>query len=258
MMTKIKIRRFTAEGRKKWLSLYNEIFISIDSKVLNRRAPKEGIKKGFTSSLKKKVDFLKNDFEFTEEVSKAKDLEIKKFKNSYELAKAIHYSLKECEYSDIYEDECLWDWLALQLWDQIFVPGEMYGYMPYRYTLVLSREDQFRHLIRGPWYALYHYGENSKIFTYTKTYQQNDFLEQYIKVTHMREMQNIPEVCMKLYYDTETERALPGVTKGKKGGFPRLRDKIGQFNKVKYLWEMKSEQIINMLPKEFNKYKQRV
>ena len=50
-MTKIKIRKFTTEGRKKWLSLYNEIFISIDSKVLNRRAPKEGIKKGFTSSI---------------------------------------------------------------------------------------------------------------------------------------------------------------------------------------------------------------
>ena len=75
-MTKIKIRRFTAEGRKKWLSLYNEIFVSIDSKVLNRRAPKEGIKKGYTSSLKKKVDFLKNDFELTEEVSNTKEIEI--------------------------------------------------------------------------------------------------------------------------------------------------------------------------------------
>ena len=74
----------------------------------------------------------------------------------------------------------------------------------------------------------------------------------------MREMKNIPEVCMKLYFDKETDRALPGVTKGKKGGFPRLRDKIGQFNKVKYLWDMKSEEIIHMLPKEFNKYKQRV
>lgn len=253
---KIRIKKFTPDGIKKWKALYNEIFLSIDSKVSNRRAPKEGIKKGYSNILKKKVEFLRNDVDLTEDVLNSKDLEIKKFKNSYELGLAVYNSLKDCEYRDIYEDECLWDWLALQFWEQIFVPGEMSGFMPYRYTLILSREDQFRHLVRGPWYAVYHYGDNAKIFTYTKPYQQNDFLEQYIKITHMREMKNIPEVCMKLYYDHETERAMPGITKKKNGGgFPRLRDKIGQFNKIKYLWDMSSEEIIKMLPKEFNRYK---
>ena len=39
------------------------------------------------------------------------------------------------------------------------------------------------------------------------------------------------------------------------GGFHRFRDKISQLNKVKYLWDMSADEIISLLPKEFNKFK---
>ena len=59
---KMKIRRFTNEGRKEWSKLYKEIFISIDKMTPNRRSAKEGIVQGYNKDLQKKVEFLKKDF----------------------------------------------------------------------------------------------------------------------------------------------------------------------------------------------------
>ena len=54
----MKIRRFTNEGRKEWIKLYREIFISIDKNTPNRRSAKEGIEKGYNKNLQKKVELL--------------------------------------------------------------------------------------------------------------------------------------------------------------------------------------------------------
>jgi hypothetical protein len=254
---KIKVHRFTDEGLKKWRNLYGEIFLSIDSKVENRRSPGKAIIKGFNENLKKKFFYLKDDTTIIEEVKNSKELNIKNFKNSFEMANEINNALINIEYSEISEDCNLWDWLSMILFEQIFVPEKIGGYMEYRYVLNLDLRFRFRHLIRGPWWTVNQYKNHAKIFTYTKPYEQNDFLEQFIKIQDLREMKTIPEMCMKLYYDEESERSVPGISKGKIGGFPRLRDKIAQFNKIKNLWDMSADEIIKLLPKEFDKYKKK-
>ena len=100
----------------------------------------------------------------------------------------------------------------------------------------------FRHLIRGPCWAENQFKENSKIFTHTKPYQQNDWLEQFIKVSFLREMKVMGQVCSELYFDYKKNEAIQGTSKApgndpdKAGIFPRLRNKLSQFNKVKYLF----------------------
>ena len=256
-MMKIKVHRFTDEGLKKWRSLYGEIFLSIDSKVENRRSPGKAIVKGYNENLRKKISYLKDEQLLFEEVKGSKDLNIRNFKNSFEMANEINKALIDIDYSDITEDCNLWDWLSMILFDQIFVADKIGGYMEYRYVLDLDLRNKFRHLVRGPWWAVNQYQNQAKIFTCTEPYVQNDFLEQFIKIQELREMKTVPEICMKLFYDEETERAVPGTSKGKSGGFPRLRDKIAQFNKIKNLWNMSSVEIIKLLPKEFDKYKNR-
>ena len=252
---KMKIRRFTNEGRKEWSKLYKEIFISIDKMTPNRRSAKEGIVQGYNKDLQKKVEFLKKDSSFSEEIPKAGNLEIKDYKNSYDLGCAIDAALKDIPYKDLFNDLNLWDCLSLNLFDKIFVPGKIKGFMPYRYVVDIDRNNSMRHLIRGPWWAVNRYGENAKIFTYTEVYQQNDFFEQFVKINSLRELKVIAEVCMRLYYDRENDRHIPGTSKGTKGGFPRLRDKIAHYNKIKFLWKMNTDEIIEMLPSEFDKYK---
>ena len=58
------------------------------------------------------------------------------------------------------------------------------------------------------------------------------------------------------------DEAIPGTSKSsepdKAGIFPRLRNKISQFNKVKFIWGMDCKGIIDMLPGEFNKFKNNI
>ena len=251
----MKIRRFTNEGRKEWIKLYREIFISIDKNTPNRRSAKEGIEKGYNKNLQKKVELLKKDKSFSEEISNSEELNLKDYKNSYELGNALDTSLKNISYKDLFDDLNLWDCLSLNLFDKIFVPGKIKGFMPYRYVVDVDRNNSMRHLVRGPWWAVNRYGENAKIFTYTEVYQQNDFFEQFVKVNSLRELKVIAEVCMRLYFDKENNRSIPGTSKGTRGGFARLRDKISHYNKIKFLWNMNTNEIIDMLPSEFDKYK---
>ena len=251
----MKIKRFTNEGRKEWIKLYREIFISIDKQTPNRRSAKEGIEKGYNKNLQKKIELLKKDNTLSTPVDGAQDLDLKDYKNSYELGSALDTSLKNISYKDLFDDLNLWDCLSLNLFDKIFVPGKIKGFMPYRYVVDVDRNNSMRHLVRGPWWAVNRYGENAKIFTYTEVYQQNDFFEQFVKVNSLRELKVIAEVCMRLYYDKENNRSIPGTSKGTRGGFARLRDKISHYNKIKFLWNMNTNEIIDMLPSEFDKYK---
>ena len=252
---KMKIKRFTNEGRKEWIKLYREIFISIDKQTPNRRSAKEGIEKGYNKNLQKKIELLKKDNTLSTPVDGAQDLALKDYKNSYELGSALDTSLKNISYKDLFDDLNLWDCLSLNLFDKIFVPGKIKGFIPYRYVVDVDRNNSMRHLVRGPWWAVNRYGENAKIFTYTEVYQQNDFFEQFVKVNSLRELKVIAEVCMRLYFDKENNRSIPGTSKGTRGGFARLRDKISHYNKIKFLWNMNTNEIIDMLPSEFDKYK---
>ena len=187
----------------------------------------------------------------------SKDYKIENYDNSYQLAESILSSLSEYEFEDI-DDEKMWDWLALINFEKIFVPGKIRGCASYRYCLEMDDFfSSFRHLVRGPCWAVNQYKSNARIFTCTKPYEQNDWLEQYIKISFMREMKVMAEVCMRLYYDYSREESIPATSKGTKPGiFPRLRDKMSQYSKVKFLWEMNADEIIKMLPKEFDKYRE--
>jgi hypothetical protein len=254
----MKIRKFTFEGHEKWKSFYTDVFLNIKEKSKGRNLSPQNIKDGYNNELKKRYQFiLGSQKEFSEELENSKDYKIQNYDNSYQLAQSILYSLSEYKFEDI-DDEKMWDWLALVNFEKIFVPGKIRGCASYRYCVEMDEYfSSFRHLIRGPCWAVNQYKSNAKIFTCTKTYEQNDWLEQYIKISFMREMKVMAEVCMRLYYDYLRDESIPGTSKGTKPGiFPRLRDKMSQYSKVKFLWEMNADEIIKMLPKEFNKYRE--
>ena len=121
----MKIRRFTNEGRKEWIKLYREIFISIDKNTPNRRSAKEGIEKGYNKNLQKKVELLKKDKSFSEEVSNSEELNLKDYKNSYELGFSLNAALKNIPYKDLFNDLNLWDCLSLNLFDKILFQGKL-------------------------------------------------------------------------------------------------------------------------------------
>ena len=261
----MKIRKFNSEGLERWKNFYNELFFEI-KRISEGKITAKDILKGYSADFKKKYEMLKNSDKhenLSSELKLGKEFKVKKFKNSYELGVAINKCLSDYKFFEI-DEPGVWDWISMTLFDLIFVPGKIKGERQYRYVQDNEFESSFRHLIRGPCWAVNQFGENAKIFTCTLTYEQNDFLEQFIKISHMREHKSMAEVCMKLYYDFQSDYSRPGTSKApqnnpnKPGIFPLLRDKTYQFNRVKFLWGMSAVEIIKMLPKEFNEYKKNI
>jgi len=254
----MKLRKFTEEGHNKYSLLYKKIRDSISNS-------NDNIEKGFSNTLKKEVEILQNDLSCSIEIPTGKNLKIQNFNTSYELGLYLNDLLSECNYKDIFLDQKMWDWITLFHFDTVF-NSKMSGYSDHRYLLNDDWFVRYRHLIRTPWYAVYNYKKNSKLFLSKAPYIGSDYLEQYI--SHRISEFYLPsaEIAFKLYYDKEKDKPRPGYSKKYvrkknkktlvKASLGRLFDNINQFNQIYDLWEMTPMDVINLLPKEFDTLKE--
>jgi hypothetical protein len=243
----MKIRRFTKQGHEEYKSLYREIVSSIENKNGN-------IKNGYTPNLKKKIKDMQNRKDNSVEIEKSQQILNSDFSSSYELGVHLVETLKDLSYSDIQGDSEMWDWLVLFYFDLIF-SEKMRGYSELRYILNQDWKLVFRHLARTPWWCVQYYGKYSKLLLCEEPYRSIDWLEQYIKNRDIREFKPLIKICYEMYFDKKNEKYKPGTSKGKSGALFRLRDKINQFFRVYDLWHMSAQEIIDLLPKEFDLYK---
>jgi len=244
----MKIRKFTEQGHQEYKNLYREIFSSIQNKNGN-------IKKGYSQELKKKIKEMQGRTDNSIEIESSKEIEKNKsFKSGYDFGVYITKALKDSSYIKIQGDAALWDWLALFYFDQIF-SEKMRGYSEYRYIVNDDWKLIFRHLTRTPWWCVQYYGEPSKLLLCEEPYKSIDWLEQFIKNREIREFKTSLEICYTMYFDKKTNSYKKGTSKSKAGGLHRFRDKLNQFFCVYDLWHMSAEDIMKLLPKEFNTFK---
>ena len=124
----MKIKKFNSEGHSKWIEFYNELFLEIKNVSKGSKISPEDIKKGYNETFREKYELIKNSKNLSEELDKSKNFEIKNFNNSYELAKSVNSALSDYDFYLIDRSE-IWDWIAMTLFDQIFVPGFAYKFI---------------------------------------------------------------------------------------------------------------------------------
>ena len=252
----MKIKRFTNEGRQKFVLLYEQIKVSV--------IKKKSIEKGFTQNLKNQIKNLLEDKNLSEDAGFSSEIEYKKFENSFKFGEYLNTKLKEKSYSSIAYDANLWDWLSLCYFDIIFHPKAR-GYSEHRYILSEDWFTRHRHLVRTPWYIINVYGKFGKLFLAKETYTGTDYLEQFISHRISENYTKFAEIAYKLYYDENKNEPKPGyskkfVKKNKRktlvrGSLGRLVDKLNQYNEVYNIWEMQVQDIIKILPLEFDELK---
>ena len=243
----MKIRRFTKQGHDEFKSLYRELVLSIENKNGN-------IKNGYTKNLKQKIKDMQGRKDNSVEVERSQDISIRNFSTSYELGVHLTEVLKDLSYNDIQADAEMWDWLSLYYFNVVF-SEKMRGYSELRYILNQDWKLIFRHLIRTPWFCVQYYGKYSKLLLCEDPFRAIDWLEQYIKNREIREFKTLIKICYEMYFDKKNDKYRPSTSKGKPGGLFRLRDKINQYFRVYDLWHMNAQEIIDLLPKEFDNYK---
>lgn len=188
--------------------------------------------------------------------------ETKKFKTKLELAEYLEDCFKKSDLKreDVLKIDDLWTWLAYIWFDQLapLRGGLRYIKEDAKYICSSEYRDYYRHLIAGP-YGIYslHGKDNSHIFLYSPVYEHNDFIEQFASRQFIISYKNIVEAINKLYFDTRTNNPKRGVqSRTQAGNIRRFVSIIQQLELTYDIYSMTSEQIIDLLPPEFNYWKQ--
>lgn len=161
----------------------------------------------------------------------------------------------------ILKENGLWTWLAYVWFDQL-APLRKNGTRDIKeeakYICSSDYRDYYRHFIAGP-YSIYslHSRENSRIFLYSPVYEHNDFIEQLASRQFIISHQNIVRTVTELYLDASRGFPKRGAqSRNRKGNIRRFVSIIQQFELTYDIYSMSPEQILNLLPEEFNEWKQ--
>jgi len=114
----------------------------------------------------------------------------------------------------------------------------------------------YRHLLAGPCRLLQVHGTYSRVFLYGPLTQHGDFSEQLASRTERVSNRALIEAVDALYFDSDAEgggRPKRGaLTRTRAGNLRRLVAVMDQFDLTYDLYAMSSQQILDLLPKEFS------
>ena len=208
-------------------------------------------------------DFLYKK-EFSEETSDELSANEASYENNFEMAKSLHYDLIFDGKGGIWSDVGLWSWISVYLFDQTCPkidgfrkPGE-----DYRYILEVSRVGGgwsrfYRHLIVSPVRLYDFHRENSKILLSSNINQQGDMIEQFASAMERVQNRTIISVLNTLYYDSKNDTVKKGALAYRKPGtHRRYRNFLEQIGLTFDLQSMNDEDLIDLLPSEFDPWLQ--
>ncbi len=153
----------------------------------------------------------------------------------------------------------LWSWLSYLWFDQLcpVENGSRRLKETARYICSSDYTDYYRHYVAISYDIYSIHGEaKSKLFLYGPLYLHNDFIEQFASRQNIIANSDLVEVAYRLYWDTSLDRPKRGVqSKNKPGNHRRLLKIIEQFELTYDIYSMASNEILSLLPAEFNVWK---
>lgn len=241
-MAATAIRKFTDDGIEQFRNYLNDL------------------RKGSTSNppLELLTDSVASD-SFDDEVH----IENRNFQTRLELAKYMDEILTEIKSDSIETDVHLWSWLSLFYFDQACQQQKGGGRKPgrdYRHILEPGYPNGHRHLLCGPYmvYSIYGLGEDlSKILLCSSVPIENKFHHELASRQSLITNRGILEAVHSLYYEEAGDKPKRGaqVKKTAPGSFNRFIGIIQLLDLNYDLYSMSGEQILDLLPSEFNKWK---
>ncbi len=237
-------------------------------RVLNEKGIEEFIK--FIEEAKKNVESNKPDLntnEFSMEFTPSIEIEENKaFDTRLEMAKYLYEKFENAgiKRNQIIgeENKGLWTWLAYIWFEQITNKRENIGRIERHVAFYPSspREKQQRrniHLIYGAYYLYSLLGEeNSKIFLLSPPYKIWDTVDRLGCTEYVIRYPEIVKTAIHFYWDNEKNRPKPNLRDSDKpGNITRFLSLINQLELTYNIYQMKCEEIISLLPEEFNDWK---
>jgi hypothetical protein len=201
--------------------------------------------------------------EFTAPLKGDAEVEQRTFGSRLQLAQNLAHVLAGAEQDGLENEVGLWSWLSLFYFDQVCPLGENGLRKPgrdYRHILEPGYPNGHRHLLAGAWlvYSVYGLGDDlSRLLLWTPLHLESKFHHELAGRQTLITNKGILEAADKMYFRESEGHPQKGALIKKKapGTLQRFIDVIQQLDLTYDLYSMSGEEILALLPPEFDRWK---
>lgn len=183
------------------------------------------------------------------------------FANRLEAGRWLHDLIERAAIPDPARDKGLWAWLSLRLFDSVCPtdghghrkPGEMARHIPD----ATNFQRYYRHLLAGPWRIFRTHRDDAAralAVLCQPLHKPGDIVEQFASRQELVTNCAFITAATRLYVDPATQQPRFG-SGGKARGAPRrLADFCNQLDVTWDLYAMEPDEVLEKLPKEFDRF----
>ena len=188
------------------------------------------------------------------------EIENRSFQSRLEAARYISALLEPLGHAKTERNVGLWSWLSLYYLDQLSpvkANGRRRPGLDYRFVLNTVSTYYYRHLLFGSFIAYRIHGEKAALLLYNRVSKTNKFhLELFARQGFITN-KGIIEAANLLYFDSRKRKPKRGAaaTERQPGTLFRFIDVVHQLDLTYDLNSMSGEEILDLLPLEFNEWK---
>lgn len=200
--------------------------------------------------------------ETSEAVVPEVDIEERSFNTRFDLAEYLHSILGDSGIDGVERDRGIWTWLTCFYSEQL-CPLDNEGYRrpkarPRLIPVLSDWKTYYRHLLLGP-YRVYRAHrddpERIRFLLANPVHEPGEVYEQLASRQTLATNRVVMKAASRLYYDSATGRLKRGAASKKGAGCSRrLAAVLRQFNVTWDLWLMDVDELVDMLPSEFDRY----
>lgn len=245
-MGSVKIRKFNRSG----LQAFEDLLDDLKSNPSHAE---------WNTNLKLKIDKILFDENLTAEFGDYEIKRDKKFDNRFEFGKYLYETFGS---KHIEKETGILSWLALaffyQICKKVGKTERLEILSKYRYIPEIDNSWRYyRHLILTPIVVWQRLKEDSILLLSNPLYESSDTVEKIMSRRDFIANKNMITVARKLYFDEEKrQRKVGAVTSSRPGNMQRLaRDIVPQLSMTYDLYEAPVSQIMDLLPSEFDHWK---
>jgi hypothetical protein len=210
----------------------------------------------------KAIKGMLKDSSLTKEAIKERPFKVRRFDSRWD---AAHFFLELLEplkgaCSGIERDRGLWTWLTASFWEEITKEANGTRKIGERARHVLQSDwsDYHRHLLAGPYGLLINHEddpERLRAALANAVESPGDVVAQITGTQYLVSSKSVLEVFTSLYYDEGAKQNKRHAAGKGPGSARRLADVLGQLQLTYDIHRMPSDQILKLLPSEFDKFR---
>lgn len=204
-------------------------------------------------------DYLLTDPSTSEIMEFELDLEKGSFSNRYELGIYLVEKLKGTDVQKLMGNSGFWTALALFWFDQLCplkADGSRKPSMVYNYILSENYNHRPRHAIFTTWQLVDLYGEHSRYLLSRELPVRGELIEQLMARQYFLSCTGIMQAASTLYYDPERKTFKKGSAgRTSAGCVYRFVSWLQQLEINYDLFSISSDDLIKLMPKEFERFK---